>query len=102
VISHVFESGPAKARGLRPGDRVVKVDEVEVDGPTTVEMMLAARKPGDPVEISVQSEDGQIFTAVLTLWERVSPVLRRSERASLSAVNAWRNLTHGEATTFAN
>jgi hypothetical protein len=39
---------------------------------------------------------------VLNLWERVSPVLRRSERASLSAVNAWRNLTHGEATTFAN
>ncbi len=50
----------------------------------------------------MRSENGAIYTAVLNLWERVSPVLRRSERASLSAVNAWRNLTHGEATTFAN
>ena len=102
VISHVFETGPAKARGLRAGDRIVSVDDVPVDGPATVEMMLAARKPGDPVEISVRSENGEIYTAVLNLWERVSPLLRRSDRASLSAVNAWRNLTHGEATTFAN
>jgi hypothetical protein len=102
VISHVFETGPAKARGLRPGDWIVSVDDVPVDGPATVEMMLAARKPGDPVEVSVRSENGEIYTAVLNLWERVSPVLRRSNRASLSAVNAWRNLTHGEATTFAN
>ena len=80
----------------------VSVDDVPVDGPATVEMMLAARKPGDPVEISVRNENGEIYTAVLNLWERVSPVLRRSDRASLSAVNAWRNLTHGASTTFAN
>jgi hypothetical protein len=102
VISHVFETGPAKARGLRAGDQIVSVDGVPMDGAATVEMMLAARSPGDPVEISVRSENGEIYTAVLNLWERVSPVLRRSDRASLSAVNAWRNLTHGEATTFAN
>jgi hypothetical protein len=102
VISRVFETGPAAARGLRAGDRIVAVDGVPMDSAATVEMMLAARAPGDPVEISVSSDGGQIYTAVLDLWERVEPVLRRAERASLSALNAWQNLTHGEATSFAN
>ena len=46
--------------------------------------------------------DGQSYTTILDMWEKVSPVLRRAPNASLAALNAWSNLVRGEATTFAN
>ena len=102
VITRVFKSGPAKARGLKRGDRIVELNGHPVVTTAQVDQTLANHVPGDAMEIKVQSADGQSYETVLDLWERVSPTLRRSRKASLAAMNAWSNLVRGEATTFAN
>ena len=102
VILRVFDSGPAKARGLKAGDRIVELDGQPVVSTTQVDHLFAAHLPGDAVEIKVETPDGQSYATVLDMWEKVSPILRRSRNASLAALNAWSNLVRGEATTFAN
>ena len=102
VITRVFNSGPAKARGLKSGDRIVALNGEPVVSTAQVDQTLANHVPGDALEIKVESADGQSYETVLDLWERVSPTLRRSRKASLAAMNAWSNLVRGEATTFAN
>jgi len=102
VITRVFSSGPAKARGLKAGDRIVELNGKTMTTTAQVDQTLARHAPGDALEIKVQTSDGQSYETVLDLWERVSPTLRRSRQASLAALNAWSNLVRGEATTFAN
>ena len=102
VILRVFNSGPAKARGLKIGDRIVELAGQPVVSAAQVDHLFASHKPGDPVEIKVETMDGQSYATVLDMWEKVSPVLRRAPNASLAALNAWSNLVRGEATTFAN
>lgn len=102
VITRVFDSGPARARGLKAGDRIVELNGQPVNTAAAVDQILASHTPGDALEVKVQTADGETYVTVLDLWERVAPVLRRSRQASLAALNAWSNLVRGEATTFAN
>ncbi|MFQ5718177.1 MAG: PDZ domain-containing protein [Acidobacteriota bacterium] len=102
VIRRVFASGPARSMGLRAGDRITAVDGTLVSSVADVQAGLAGRAPGDAVGISVRTDDGQIYSAVLKLWERTETILRRAESAPPAARQAWSALTHGDATTFAN
>ena len=102
IITRVFKTGPARARGLKVGDRIVELNGQPVVTTAQVDQTLANHVPGDALAVKVKSADGQSYETVLDLWERVSPTLRRSRKASLAAMNAWSNLVRGEATTFAN
>jgi hypothetical protein len=102
VILRVFDAGPAKARGLKTGDLIVELNGQPIVSTAQVDHLFASHHPGDAVEIKVETPDGQSYATVLDMWEKVSPVLRRSRNASLAALNAWSNLVRGEATTFAN
>jgi predicted metalloprotease with PDZ domain len=102
VIAAIATAGPARARGLKVGDRILSIDGTPLAGPQDLDAILAQHRPGDPLEVSVRSEKGDTYTAVVELWERVVPALRRVARPSLAAANAWLNLTRGEATTFLN
>ena len=73
-----------------------------VEHAAQVRATWAAHAPGDVIEVSVKSPDGQIFTAGLRLWETVEPALRHAERASIAATTAWSNLVRGEAAAFLN
>lgn len=48
--------GPARIAGLRPGDRVEKLDGVEVDSPSAVRKLIEAKRPGDEVEFLVRRD----------------------------------------------
>lgn len=102
VIRRVFASGPARSMGLRAGDRITAVDGTAVASSDDIRAHLATHGPGDAVDISVRSEDGQVYSAVLNLWERTETVLRRQEDPAPSVHNAWTDLTHGGAAAFAN
>ncbi|MFQ5671179.1 MAG: PDZ domain-containing protein [Acidobacteriota bacterium] len=102
VISRVFESGPARARGLRPGDRIIAVNGKPVTRSAQVDEDLARRSPGESVEVTVRTANGQMYQAVLDVWERVQPVLRHAPDAPLAAINAWNRLARGDASAFVN
>lgn len=102
VIRRVFAAGPARAMGLRAGDRITAVDGEPVGNVAQIQTRLAAHAPGDALGISVRTDDGQIYSAVLKLWERTETVLRRAEHPTPAALNAWTDLVQGEGTTFTN
>ncbi|HEX4870555.1 MAG TPA: PDZ domain-containing protein [Moraxellaceae bacterium] len=64
-LVHVFTGGPAQAAGLSAGDVVIALDGLRVTG-ATVEKALAARAPGDTVEVHAFRRD-ELMRFALTL-----------------------------------
>lgn len=68
-ITRVMEGSPARAAGILPGDIVVSVDDVAVQGFETMQQAVSARL-GEETELHLERE-GQIVTVKLV--PRVSP-----------------------------
>lgn len=69
VIGEVDPNGPAAKAGIRPGDRIVKVDDQAPAGADALTEMFAKHKPGDKVTIVIQRE-GKEQKFDVTLAER--------------------------------
>ena len=66
IVEVVEEGTPAAGTGLRPGDIVIAVDDVSIDGPPGLVAVIRDHQPGDEVEVVVRREDGtETFTVVL-------------------------------------
>jgi putative serine protease PepD len=68
-VQDVVPGGPAERAGLRPGDIIKKVGDVEVKEPADVAAALETRAPGDKVEIEVE-RSGSTETIDATLGKR--------------------------------
>jgi predicted metalloprotease with PDZ domain len=102
IIARVQDPGPAISMGLRSGDRLLTIGGAPIRTAAQAAAALAAVPPGEAIEVSVTGGDGQIFTVMLTLWERVTPVLRRSGKASLAGAVTWDSMVRGDVSTFLN
>lgn len=60
LIVSVQRDGPAAKAGLRRGDIILKVNEVEVNDAQALRDALAKLKPGDEVRIRVARGDGEL------------------------------------------
>jgi len=68
TVASIEKESPAEQSGLRPGDRVTAVDEVEVQRSLDFQRALLERKAGDKVKLSVQ-RDGAAVTIDLVLGD---------------------------------
>jgi S1-C subfamily serine protease len=66
AIAAVVQGGPADKAGLRSGDRILKVGGEDVDDSDDVASRIAARKPGDVIEVIVR-RGGDEKTVSVTL-----------------------------------
>lgn len=57
-LIRVWEDSPAAKAGLKPGDRIVKLDERQIDSPEQLRVAVLRHKPGDEVNLVVD-RDGQ-------------------------------------------
>jgi putative serine protease PepD len=69
AIQEAIPGGPAQAAGLRTGDVIVRIDGRDVDEPEDVSDAVAARRPGDEVEVEVV-RDGELRTNTVELGTR--------------------------------
>jgi putative serine protease PepD len=69
AIQEAISGGPARAAGLRAGDVIVRIDGRSVDEPDDVSDAVAARRPGDEVEVEV-IRDGEPRTITVELGRR--------------------------------
>jgi putative serine protease PepD len=69
LIQAAITGGPAAAAGLRAGDVIVRIDGKSVDEPDDVSDAVAARRPGDEIEIEV-IRDGESRTITVELEKR--------------------------------
>src|SRR5439155_18881216 len=65
-LDSVTPGMPAAAAGLKPGDVLVRIDHVVIDGRLKVGAALEEKKPGDAVTV-VYRRDGKEHTAKATL-----------------------------------
>ncbi len=61
------ESGPARVAGFRRGDRIVRVDGVAVNTQEEFYERMGRRGAGDPIEVAVLREAGELIIPVRSL-----------------------------------
>jgi len=61
-VRKVTPGGPAWTAGVRGGDILLSVDGVEVDDARALMLMIAQRKPGSRLELSVQRDNEEFET----------------------------------------
>ena len=69
VISSVVSDGPAGQAGLQPGDTITAIGGTTTPTSEAVTEALAARAPGDKVQVSVTAQDGTQRTVTVTLGQ---------------------------------
>jgi putative serine protease PepD len=69
AVTEAIPGGPAAGAGLRAGDVIVGIDGQDVDEPDDVSDAVAARRPGDRVEVEV-IRDGEVRTIDVELGKR--------------------------------
>ncbi|MBI2898824.1 MAG: M6 family metalloprotease domain-containing protein [Planctomycetes bacterium] len=74
LLADVPEDGPAGQAGLRPGDRILRFDGKEVGDYDALARRIAARRPGDSVEV-VADRDGEELVFQVALGAKSSGML---------------------------
>ena len=69
VVEEVVEDSPAERAGLQPGDVIVALGGREVSGPDDLQDAVAARQPGDEVQLTLR-RGGETRSARVTLARR--------------------------------
>ena len=72
VVVQVDANSPAAKAGLTAGDMLTRLDGKPVAGPASVRELLAAKGPGDAVQVAVLREDKKVETQVQTVEASVA------------------------------
>lgn len=64
LVEWVDGESPAFAAGLQAGDVITEVDGYPVDGQVALQALVASRRPGERVGMTVVREDGKVSTTV--------------------------------------
>lgn len=69
LLEKLEENGPADAAGLKPGDIITKINDIETNSTSTFEEELSYRYPGDKITVTYLREN-KPTTVAITLVNR--------------------------------
>jgi len=82
IVAHVFDGSPAATAGVRQGDGVLKLDDLEAAALPPIQEKISGMKPGDRVTLHVARRDGTIAVPMT--------LAARPDRPRLSGIDALR------------
>ncbi len=97
-IMAVSEGSAAKEAGIKEGDVIIKVDDVEVNSPSELQEQIARNRPGDEVTL-VFLRDGKVKTATAELKNKMgnTEVVKREDSKVLKSLGVdLREITREE------
>lgn len=68
-VCSVVKAGPADRLGLRPGDKIVRFDDLEIDSPSDLVLALSLTVLGKPAKIDVLRHNSPITRTICFLPE---------------------------------
>jgi regulator of sigma E protease len=63
VVTEVFRGGPADRAGIRPGDRILRVDEKDMASWFEMTEVITSREPGKEVTLAWRTPEGEVREA---------------------------------------
>ena len=60
-IVSVDENGPCGKSGLKKGDIITKIDEIEINKMTELREYLYSKKPGDKIILNVEDGESKVI-----------------------------------------
>lgn len=78
LVQEVTDDSPAKAAGVRKGDRIIELDGTPVRNSFHLLMLVASKMAGDPLHLAYRNEDGR--AKAMTVFLSEVPQSEREER----------------------
>jgi len=89
-VIRVWEDSPAAKAGLKPGDRIMKVDGEEIASPEALRAAVLRHKPGDEIELVLRREgDEKTLRAQLAGGDDFGGWARRGRLRRVLAPRPW-------------
>ena len=68
-VVQISADGPAKKSGLKVGDIITKIDDLEVNKMSELRTYIYEKIPGDTVKLTI-NRSGKIYTVTINLGKR--------------------------------
>ena len=79
IVAGILRNGPAAKAGLRPGDIIIKLNDIEIENTRQVMNSIAKIKPDDDIKIEIMRQ-GEAITLEGTVGQRPEQQSRRRQR----------------------
>lgn len=79
IVAGILRNGPAAQAGLRPGDIIIKLDDMEIENSRQVMNAIAKIKPDDEIKIEIMRQ-GKAMTLEGSVGQRPEQRSRRQQR----------------------
>ncbi|MBD0331905.1 MAG: PDZ domain-containing protein [Chitinophagaceae bacterium] len=100
-ISEVSEGSAAAKAGLKKGDIITKIDDMDIEDAEDVSEAVRAHKPGEKVNITILRDDReQKLTAELGKWKGIQMNTFNIAPGRPIPPDTWQNMPRVEATPF--
>jgi len=101
LITNVYPGTPAEKANLKPGDAIVNVDNVPVNGPDDIQNRIGSAKPGDTVVLQV-IRDGKTLAPISVRLaeqpEQMGAAAPKTGEVQPGEDKSWRGMKLAEVT----
>lgn len=88
-VENVGEDSAAEKAGIEPGDIIIKVNDILVNTSPRLQELIASKRPGDKVEVTVKRDGKEkLFYVVLENSKGTTAIMKKEKKEVLNLLGA--------------